>query len=250
MVKIIVTAPKGKMGRLIVHEAIINKDIELIGCIGPENREYIGKDAGLVSGFGSETGALIYDNIETIIDECDVVVDFSRVDTSMKILRACKKHNKALVCGTTGFDEVQDKEISDASKEIPIMKTANTSFMVNTMVEMMNIAAKTLGNKCKIEILDMHDEKKVDAPSGTAIEFAEEMSKASSVPVDKMDFHSIRAGDISSSHTIYFGGMGERIELTHHAYNWKCYAVGAVEAVKFISKKAAGFYSMKEVIKE
>ncbi|MEG0392090.1 MAG: 4-hydroxy-tetrahydrodipicolinate reductase, partial [Anaerovoracaceae bacterium] len=246
MIKLIVTAPRGKMDSLIVKEAVKAEDIQLVGCIGPVGRDYIGKDVGPVCGLPEPVGALVYDDIEQIIEAADIVVDFSNRALSMEILAACRAHKKPLICGTTGFSQEEVEKIEAAAKEIPLIKAANTSFMVNVMVKMMELAAEALGDKCKIEILDMHDEKKVDAPSGTALEFAEAMSEASGLPITEMDFHSVRAGDIPSSHTIYFGGKGERIELTHHAYNWECYARGALEGVRFLVTKAAGLYAMND----
>jgi 4-hydroxy-tetrahydrodipicolinate reductase len=249
MLNVLITAPRGKMGRLNVQAAVKSEDIRLVGCIGPAGRDYIGKDAGLVSGMGEPCGALCYGDIEEIIGDCDMVIDFSTVALSREMIHACVRHKKALICGTTGFGEEDTAIFAETAKKIPLLKAANTSYMSNVMTEMVKLAAKALKDQCKVEIIDYHDEKKVDAPSGTAKEFGETISEASGKDISEIDFHSIRAGDISSTHTILFGAMGERLEVTHRTYNWECCARGAMEAARFLAGKPVGAYTMEDVIR-
>lgn len=249
MVKVVITAPKGHMDRLIVEAAAKRDDICIVGGVGTPGRDYIGEDIGIVSGLGKKLGALVYDDIEKIIAECDMVVDFSRVELSMKVLSACLEHKKGLICGTTGFDEKQTEALLAAGDEIPVMKAANTSYVVNVMRKLLGEAAARLGNKCKIEIIEMHSENKLDAPSGTAIELAEEMAeRAPDKSYDDITFHSVRAGNTPSTHQVIFGCMGEKMEISHDAYDWTCYAEGACDAVEFMAGKAAGVYTMEDVI--
>ena len=223
MVKIVITAPRGNMDKLIVEAAAKRDDIKIVGGIGTPGRDYIGKDIGIVAGIGSEVGAVVYDNIEEIIEECDLVVDFSTVELSMEMLDACLAHKKAFICGTTGFNEEQTEALLAAGDVIPMMKAANTSYVVNVMRKLLGEAAAKLGSKCKIEIIEMHSETKIDAPSGTAKEFAEEMAEAApDKTYDDIAFHSIRAGNTPSTHRIIFGCMGEKMEISHDAYDWRC----------------------------
>ena len=173
-VRVAVTAPRGAMDSLILQEAYKNEEIEVVGAVGTPGRDYIGKDAGLVCGLGQEIGAPVVDDIGKIIDDCDIVIDFSRVELSMQILDACLRHGKGLICGTTGFSEEQTEVLLAAGDKIPMMKAANTSFVVNVMRKILGIAAEKLGSKAKIEIIEMHSATKRDAPSGTAIELAME----------------------------------------------------------------------------
>lgn len=249
MIKIVITAPRGNMDKLIVEAAAKRDDIKIVGGIGTPGRDYIGKDIGIVAGLGEELGAVVYDNIENIIEECDLVVDFSTVELSMEMLKACLAHKKAFICGTTGFNEEQTAELLAAGDVIPMMKAANTSYVVNVMRKLLGEAAAMLGDKCKIEIIEMHSETKIDAPSGTAKEFAEEMAEcAPDKNYDDIAFHSIRAGNTPSTHRIIFGCMGEKMEISHDAYDWRCYAEGACDAVSFMEGKVAGLYSMEDVI--
>lgn len=249
MVKILVTAPRGQMDKLIVEAAMKRDDIQIVGGIGTPGRDYIGRDVGLVAGTGQEAGAPVYDDIEKVIDECDLVVDFSTVELSMKVLESCLAHGKALICGTTGFNEEQTAALLAAGDKIPMMKAANTSFVVNVMRKVLGEVAAKLGSKCKIEIIEMHSETKVDAPSGTAKELAEEMAEAApDKTYDDICFHSIRAGNTPSTHRVIFGCMGEKMEISHDAYDWRCYAEGACDAVSYMAGKGPGLYTMEDVI--
>ncbi|MDO4544914.1 MAG: 4-hydroxy-tetrahydrodipicolinate reductase [Bacillota bacterium] len=249
MVKIVVTAPRGNMDSLILQEAHRNEEIQIVGAVGSPGRDYIGKDAGPVAGIGEEIGAIVYDDIEEVIDRCDLVVDFSTVELSMEVLKSCLAHGKPLICGTTGFSEGQTKELLAAGENIPMMKAANTSYVVNVMRKLLGEAALKLGDKCKIEIIEMHSETKRDAPSGTAIELAEEMaSMAADKTYEDIAFHSVRAGNTPSTHRVIFGCMGEKLEISHDAYDWRCYAAGACDAVLFLAGRKPGLYTMEDVI--
>lgn len=249
MIKIVITAPKGNMDKLIVEAAAKRSDIEIIGGVGTPGREYIGNDIGIVSGLGHEIGAIVYDDIEKIIADCDLVVDFSTVELSMKVLKSCIKHRKALICGTTGFSDEETAKLLAAGDEIPMMKAANTSFVVNVMKKALGEVAQKLGSKCKIEIIEMHSETKIDAPSGTAKEMAEEMATMSAdKEYEDIAFHSIRAGNTPSTHRVIFGCMGEKLEISHDAYDWRCYAEGACDAVEYMAGKTPGLYTMEDVI--
>ena len=243
--KLIISAPRGKMGKLNTLIAAERPDIEIVGGLGPKGRDYIGEDLGKVASIGRDLGVKVYDDIEAIIDQCDCVLDFSTIELGMEILESCKKHGKALVCGTTGFSDEQRKAFADAGKVIPVMLAANTSKMVNVMSKLLADAAAALGETCDIEILDMHDKKKLDAPSGTAKEMAETLTKAGARSVEH---HSTRGGDTPSSHIVYFFGNGERLEIAHHSINWKCFASGAVDACEWIVKQPIGSYVISDSV--
>ena len=244
--KLIITAPRGKMGKLNTLIAADRPDIEIVGAIGPKGRDYIGEDLGKVASIGRDLGVRVYDDIEKIIDQCDCVLDFSTIELGMEILEACKNHGKALVCGTTGFSPEQRNAFSDAGKVIPVMLAANTSKMVNVMSKLLEQAASALGETCDIEILDMHDRNKLDAPSGTAKEMAETLKKAGAKEVT---FHSMRGGDTPSNHIVYFFANGERLEIAHHSINWKCFASGAVDACEWIVGQPIGSYVISDSVK-
>ncbi|MGL5257724.1 MAG: 4-hydroxy-tetrahydrodipicolinate reductase [Proteocatella sp.] len=264
MQKVVVVAPKGKMGRLIIQTISERDDMMLIGSIAPEGRDYIGEDSGFISRLGVKLNAPVFSNLDEIIPHCDVIIDFSMTDVSLNILNKAIEYKKSLVCGTTGFSNFEMSLFEDASKFIPILYAANTSKAVNCMHKLLETASKILGNESDIEIIEMHDNKKLDAPSGTSKEMGHIIAENLDIDFDtaakygrsgkgirnknEIGYHSIRSGDISSSHTVIFGMMGERLEITHHAYNWLCFARGACDCAKFLQDKQNGLYKVSDVI--
>ncbi|SHJ13400.1 4-hydroxy-tetrahydrodipicolinate reductase [Lutispora thermophila] len=262
---IIIAGPRGKMGSLITKIASNRTDMKIVAGIGPEGRDYIGQDIGIVSGMGRALNAIVVDDIKTVINESDVIIDYTTTEFSMEILEAALRSKKAVVCGTTGFSEEEFNRIKDASKQIPIVYAANSSRVVNLMYKLLKIAAEAIGNVSDIEIIEMHDRYKKDAPSGTSKEMGQVIAEALNKELKdiavfgregkgervpgSIGYHSIRSGDISSSHTVMFGLMGERLEITHHAYNWECFAQGACEAAAFLYGKEPGLYTIKDVLK-
>lgn len=262
--KIIVIGPRGKMGRLITQAAAERSDMELIAGVAPKGRDYIGTDLGTAAMVGRELHVPVVDDLEDVIEGCDVIIDFSTKEMAMKVLDLAISHKKALVCGTTGFGPEEMQRFHDAAAHIPMLYAANTSKLVNIMNRLLELVAETAGDELDIEILEMHDQWKKDAPSGTSKEIGEIIAGAlgkelSDVAVygrngasprkkGTIGYHSLRAGNIPSSHTVFFGGIGERLEITHHSYNWECFARGACDCAAFLYGKAPGFYTIKDVL--
>lgn len=262
--KVIVIGPRGKMGKLITQAAAGREDMELAGAVAPKGRDYIGRDLGQVAMVGYDLGIPVSDDLESVISRCDVIIDFSTKEMAGEVLKLSVEHRKALVCGTTGFSDEEFQRFKDASEYIPMLYAANTSKLVNIMNKFLEIAASSIGEEADIEILEMHDQWKKDAPSGTSKEMGEIMAHAmgkelesiavygrhGTAPREKgtIGYHSLRAGNIPSSHTVYFGFMGERLEITHHSYNWECFARGACDCAAFLSGKESGFYTIKDVL--
>lgn len=262
--KVIVVGPRGKMGKLITQIAASREDMELVAGVAPKGRDYIGKDLGQVAMIGSDLGVPVVDDLESVIDTCDVIIDFSTKEMAMDVLDMAIAHKKGLVCGTTGFSPEEAQRFKDAAKEIPMLYAANTSKLVNVMNKLLELVATTVGEEADIEILEMHDQWKIDAPSGTSKEMGEIMAHAmgkelgdiavhgrkGACPREKgtIGYHSLRAGNIPSSHTVYFGFMGERLEITHHSYNWECFARGACDCAAYLADKGPGYYTIKDVL--
>ena len=260
--KIVVMAPAGKMGKLVVREALKRKDeLTIVGAVGNPARDYIGCDISAAT-HGDFVGAKIYGDIEEIIGECDGVVDFSTVETSMKTVAACVKHRKPLLLGTTGFSEEQERSIAEAAKSIPLAESHNTSKAVNLVYELLRTITATIGRDSDVDIIDMHDNLKLDAPSGTAKVMGRIIAETLGVDwnekavfgrkgkgvrgKDEITYHSLRSGNISSSHTVVFGMDGERLELTHHSYDFGTFAKGALDCILFLRDKEAGMYTSQE----
>lgn len=263
--KLIVTAPKGKMGKLITQIAAERDDLELVCGVAPKGRDYIGKDLGAVVALGYDLGVPVVDDLEKVIDDCDVIIDFSTKENAGEVLRLAVEHKKALVCGTTGFSAEEMQAFRDAAETIPMLYAANTSKLVNVMNKLLEMTAKVVGNEMDIEIVEMHDQWKKDAPSGTSKEMGETIASALGKELEEVavygregvsprepgtiGYHSVRAGNIPSSHTVIFGGMGERLEITHHSYNWECFARGACDCAAFLEGKGPGYYTIQDVLK-
>lgn len=263
--KVIVIGPKGKMGKLITQVAAEREDLELTAGVGPKGRDYIGADLGTVAMVGRELGVPVTDDLESVIDNCDVIIDFSTKEMAMDVLEQAVAHGKALVCGTTGFTEEEIQKFKEAAEKIPMLYAANTSKMVNVMNKLLETVVSILKDDVDIEILEMHDQWKKDVPSGTSREMGEIMARAMGKEIGDIavygrekgesprvpgtiGYHSLRAGNIPSSHTVFFGGMGERLEITHHSYNWECFARGACDCAAYLADKPAGFYTIQDVL--
>ena len=264
--KLIVIAPKGKMGSAIVRIAAEREEFTLVGGVVAPGMDDVGRDLGEVSLAGRSLHAPVVDNLESIIDDCDVIIDFSTKEMAAVVLEAALRHKKALVCGTTGLGETEQALFGETSQQIPIVRAANTSRMVYLLRRFLEMAAEQLGDQVDIEILDMHDRFKLDAPSGTALELGKTAAEAVGASFEaaaafgrhgrgarepgSIGFHSLRAGDIPSSHIVFLGGMGERLEIAQHSYNMDCFARGACDCAAFLQDKPAGLYAVEDVFGE
>ena len=262
--KVIVVGPRGKMGKLITQIAASRNDMELVAGVAPKGREYIGRDLGQVAMTGYNLGVPVVDDLASVIDSCDVIIDFSTKEMAMEVLDLAIAHKKALVCGTTGFSVEEMQRFKNASVFIPMLYAANTSKLVNVMNKLLEVAASSIGEEADIEILEMHDHWKKDAPSGTSKEMGEIIARTMNKELEDIavygrhgvsprengtiGYHSLRAGNIPSSHTVFFGFMGERLEITHHSYNWECFARGACDCAAYLADKEPGFYTIRDVL--
>ena len=125
--KVIVVGPRGKMGKLITQIAAARDDMELVAGVAPAGRDYIGQDLGQAAMVGRMLGVPVVDDLESVIDDCDVIIDFSTKEMGMKVLELAVAHEKALVCGTTGFSAEEMQRFKDAAQKIPMLYAANTS---------------------------------------------------------------------------------------------------------------------------
>lgn len=264
MIKVLINGINGKMGRAIAQSAYKSPEMKIIGGVGPTGRSYIGTDLGVLVGLGNAIGAKVYDDINQIIKKCDVVLDCTRAEITLKLLETCIKYKKSLVTGTTGFSDKEKKQIEEAGQCIPILLASNTSKIAHVFFEIIETLTKKLGKYADIDIIEMHDNKKPDAPSGTAKEIASIISSQLGVkleniaeygrkgkgirPSQSICFSSIRSGGFPSSHKIIFGFQNEKIELQLDGYNMHPYANGIIDAAIFLSNKKPGFYAFDQVI--
>lgn len=235
MIKLGVLGVTGKMGRRIIGLAGKDRDFEVLLALEKRGTPIIGEKIGDLKISSNPDGIFLI----------DVAVDFTAAEASVENLNYVLKYKKALVLGTTGFNESQIKTIEEASKKIPIVFSANMSIGMNLLFRVAGEVASNLGAAYDIELVEAHHKAKKDAPSGTAKKLQQVLSLASGKDIPA---HAIRAGDIIGDHTIIYAGNHERIEIKHQAHSRDVFAIGALKAAKWVAKKGAGLYTMQDVL--
>ncbi len=248
MVKVLINGCNGRMGQVLAKE--IDRFPNLL----------------LVGGFDISDNGLntfpVYSNIADIKEKPDVIVDFSVPVATLNILKYAVSSKTAIVIATTGFDSEQLKEIEEASKVIPIFKSSNMSYDINLMKKVVAEVAKALKGT-DIEIVETHHNRKIDAPSGTAITLADSINSALGNNMEyvfnRHDIHekrkpnvigfsSIRGGNIVGEHSVQFYGAHETFEIKHTSYSRDVFAEGALKACEFIFDKTPKLYGMDDMV--
>jgi 4-hydroxy-tetrahydrodipicolinate reductase len=236
-------------------------ELQIVAALEYEGHPFLGKDAGVVAGFG-ELGAPLAAELTA---DVDVAIDFSIPEGTERIVGVCRERGIPLVVATTGLSAAQREAVRSAAGRIPIVSAPSMSLAVNLTMKLAEIAARTLKDHASgvdVEILERHHRYKEDSPSGTALRFGEiiarEMGLTRQVhgragrpgqrPRDEIGYHAVRVGDNPGEHTIVFGMLGETMELTVRASNRDCYALGALAAAKFVAKQKPGLYTMNDVL--
>ena len=188
-------------------------------------------------------------SLKNVINETDVVIDFSTREATLQNIPIIVEARKSVVVGTTGFSQSERDDFLKMARRIPCVFAPNMSVGVNVLFNLAEEVTKTLKNY-DIEIVEAHHGKKKDAPSGTALKIKEKIEK--SLTEEKLEknipVHSVRAGDIVGEHTIIYATEGERIELTHRASSRDTFAKGAIEAAAWVVNKKPGVYDMGDVL--
>ncbi len=263
MQKVIVTGAAGRMGSTNVRLVVNDSELELVGAVEREGFEPI--DAGIPANIG-EIGIKIVDDIWKLKDiDADVIIDFTMPEATMRNLEFAVEKKINMVIGTTGLSEEDLNRIKEASNKIAIIQSPNMSVGVNVLFKISKIVAQVLGDDYDVEIVEAHHRFKKDAPSGTAVKLAQIVAEALGRDYKKVakfercgiigertkeeiGMQTLRAGDIVGDHTVMFGGIGERIELTHRAHNRENFARGAIRAAKWLKGKNIGLYNMFDVL--
>jgi 4-hydroxy-tetrahydrodipicolinate reductase len=252
------------MGTRLVALIKETKGLTLAGAIEGKGHQALGQDAGEAAGIG-KTGIPISDDLSTVLDRADVVIDFSAPEATLRHLRAVAERRRAMVIGTTGLNTVELDELKSLSRHVACVFSPNMSVGVNLICKVIGEMAKTLGDDYDIEVIEAHHRLKKDAPSGTALKIAEVLARAVDRDLEQVGVYArkgligerkkqeigiqtIRAGDIVGDHTVLFGGMGERIEVTHRASSRDTFARGALRAANWVAGKPPGLYDMMDVL--
>jgi len=234
------------------------------GALERPGHELVGQDAGLVAGCGA-LGVAISDDLNAVVAGCDVLIDFTSPKVSLKNLEVCSLKKKAIVIGSTGFTPEERLLAAELALEIPCVLAPNMSVGVNVCFKILKDVARTLGDDFDVEIVELHHNKKKDSPSGTAVRMGEVVAEALGRDYNKVaNYHregicgerskeeigmqTVRGGDIIGEHTVYFIGMGERIEISHRAMTRDMFSRGSVRAARWVTGQAPGLYDMQDVL--
>ncbi|MEE8234675.1 MAG: 4-hydroxy-tetrahydrodipicolinate reductase [Nitrospirales bacterium] len=263
-VRVIVTGAAGQMGSRLVSLVKDSQNLELAGATEAKSHPSLGKDVGEVVGCGP-LGILLSDDLGTLIQKGDVVVDFTTPSATLEHLRQALDQKRAMVIGTTGFSPDELSTLREQAQSIPCVVAPNMSAGINVLLQIIGKVAQALGNEYDLEVIEAHHHKKKDAPSGTALKLAETLAHARGWDLKEtgvfarqgmigerssreIGIQTIRAGDIVGDHTIIFGGLGERVEITHRAHNRDPFARGALRAAEWVIHQPPGVYTMAQVL--
>lgn len=264
MIRIGVAGATGKMGSRITALTKEYAGLKLSGAFEKSGHNDIGKDIGTLTGIG-ESGIALKGSLDEIIDSVDLIIDFTSIESTKQNVKAASARGKAMVIGTTGLSKDDMEEMGPFLKKIPCVMASNMSLGVNLLLKVLGDIASVLGDDYDIEITEAHHRLKKDAPSGTALKMAQVIAESVNRDLDQVAVYGrkgltgartkkeigmqvIRAGDIVGEHTILFGGLGERIEITHKASSRDTFARGALKASLWLSGKPAGLYDMQDVL--
>ncbi|MDR0339126.1 MAG: 4-hydroxy-tetrahydrodipicolinate reductase [Desulfovibrio sp.] len=255
---VIVMGAAGRMGSTLTRLVAEQNDMNLAGAV--ERKEAIGALGGLNCPVRADVGALLADTPGAVI------VDFTSPEASLATARAAREVGAAHVIGTTGFSAAQKEELETLAAGTPVFWSPNMSVGVNVLLKVLPMLTRLLGESYDLEMVELHHNKKKDAPSGTALRLAECLAEArnwrledtarccregliGARPEKEIGIQTVRGGDVVGVHTAYFMGPGERIEVTHQAHSRENFAGGALRAARWLAGQKPGkLYNMQDML--
>ncbi|WP_339081712.1 4-hydroxy-tetrahydrodipicolinate reductase [Pseudomonas sp. TMP9] len=264
MQRIAVMGAAGRMGKTLIEAVQLADGARLSAAIDRADSSLMGADVGELVAQG-KMGVNLSGDLRAVLDQFDVLIDFTHPSVTLHNLEICRQAGKAMVIGTTGFSPEEKQLLADAGRQIPIVFAANFSVGVNLCLKLLDTAARVLGDDVDIEIIEAHHRHKVDAPSGTALRMGEVVANALGRDLQKVavygregqtgereretiGFATVRAGDVVGDHTVLFAAEGERVEITHKASSRMTFAKGAVRAALWLQADKPGLYDMQDVL--
>jgi len=252
-IKLGISGCMGRMGQQLIKSLKKNKKFKLVALT--ENRLVNRKFDGIKLELNSEK----------VFKRADIIIDFTIPDCTLEILKIASKLKKKVVIGTTGFNRNQENQIKSFSKKIPILKAGNMSLGVNLLMYLTEIASKSLNDEYLSKIFEIHHKHKKDYPSGTALMLGKGiadgknkdlytlmgkkfLNKKSFPYGKKINFNSLRRGEIIGEHEVKFSSGKEIITLNHEAFDRALYSDGALTASKWLMNKKPGLYSMRDLL--
>lgn len=250
MIRVLLCGAMGEMGRHVTDLFASQEDVEIV--------------CGFDKCAGEGIGFTVYDDLSSVVEDVDAVVDFSHPSCFDAVLKFALERRAALVMATTNLSSMQQEALRHAGETIPVFQSANFSFGVSVLEDLVSRAAALLCEDFDVEITEAHHHRKVDAPSGTAKMLIEDVKVGSGKAYrithgragsdckrkeDEIGVHSLRGGTIVGEHSVLFAGEDELIEIRHTALSRRIFAMGALKAVHFLVNKTNGYFTFKDVMK-
>jgi 4-hydroxy-tetrahydrodipicolinate reductase len=260
--RLVIAGAGGRMGRTLVKAIAETKGLVVTGALEDAGSSLIGQDCGVLAGLPAN-GVVLASDAEAMLAAADGIIDFTvpKASTALAALTAGKVH----IVGTTGHSAADEAKIKESAKSAVVVKSGNFSMGVNLLAALTKRVAKTLDDDFDIEIFEMHHNKKIDAPSGTALMFGRAAAAGRGIDLAQrsargrdgetgarnrgdIGFASLRGGSVVGDHSVIFAGPAERVELVHRAEDRMIFARGALKAALWGRNQKSGFYSMADVL--
>ena len=262
--RLIVAGAGGRMGRTLIKAIAETRGMTLAGAVDAPGSAIIGRDAGELAGLGSN-GVSVTADVGPLMAKADGLVDFTIPAATVVLAELTARQGIAHIIGTTGLKDAEEKLIAEAAKKTAVVKSGNFSMGVNLIAALTKRVAKTLDQSFDIEIFEMHHNKKIDAPSGTALMFGRAAAEGRGIDLaahsergrdgetgarkpGDIGFASLRGGTVVGEHSVIFAGPAERVELVHRAEDRMIFARGALHAALWARGQKPGLYSMADVL--
>jgi 4-hydroxy-tetrahydrodipicolinate reductase len=248
-----ITGCMGRMGQQLIRSLKKNKNFKLVSLT--EDKVINKKIAGI---------KLNLNNTDAF-SKTNVIIDFTVPQCTLEVLKIASKLKKRVVIGTTGFNKKEENLIKNFAKKIPILKAGNMSLGVNLLMYMTEIASRSLGDNFLSKVYEVHHKKKIDYPSGTALMLGEGIADGKNKNLyslmgkkylnkktfpysNKINFNSVRKGEVVGEHEVRFSSGKEIIKLNHESFDRTLYSEGALTAAKWLMNKQPGLYSMRDLL--
>ena len=263
-IRLIVAGAGGRMGRTLVKAIAETPGLMLAGATEGEGSPLLGQDSGALAGLPPNR-VVVTSEVRPLTLAADAIIDFTVPAATVRLAALAAETHLAHIIGTTGLSGENERLIGEAAKKAVIVKSGNFSMGVNLIAALTKRVAKTLDDSFDIEIFEMHHNKKIDAPSGTALMFGRAAAEGRGVDLAKhsargrdgetgarkqgdIGFASLRGGTVVGEHSVIFAGPAERVELVHRAEDRMIFARGALHAAAWARGQKPGLYSMADVL--
>ncbi|QBF33750.1 4-hydroxy-tetrahydrodipicolinate reductase [Thalassococcus sp. S3] len=261
---LVVTGASGRMGQMLIRMIAESDKADLAGVVERQGHDWIGQDAGEAMG-GAPLGLTVTDDPLEAFARAQAVIDFTAPEATLEFAALAAQARAVHVIGTTGMSDAQLEQLKPAARHAVFIRAGNMSLGVNLLVQITKQVARALGEEFDVEVIEAHHNRKVDAPSGTALMLGEAAAEGRGVRLDdvaergrdgitgarqsgQIGFSAIRGGDIVGEHDVLFAGPGERIVLRHVASDRALFARGALRAALWGQGQPPGEYDMIDVL--